>query len=480
MTQKTPETRVYPLTASPDFTEEEIAVTFAMTSRRPEPFDEIAKQVTAQKAADFHEKWVLDYGHASVAEHAIVHLAVENISRVACDVLEDNRLASYTEKSSRYQVMDQGSYHTPRVLGLSSITPKPHQAFQEACNTLFTTYADIVEQAQNYLSTVHPQAGNERQAPYNLRLRRIATDHCRAILPAATLTNVGITANARTLEHAVSKLLSHELMEVRALGKQLASQAREVVPTLLKYAAENPYLKEANNRRHIQYSSNLISKLKEPTRLPIAQLVHHDVEASEKIAAAIIFNSTPSTYAEAWRKATVMHPLDIDELIAQALKEMGPHDTPPREFESVSYTFELLMDYGALREFRRHRIQTQLSKYLTIREGYSIPPVVRDAGLTDVFQRAIENAEQAFLIIERDDPATAQYLVTHAHNQRVLSTMNLRECYHLFKIRTSKLAHFAIREPVNEAMKLAVNVHPNLFKYLQLRDYPEWWPIHNG
>ncbi|MEK7806597.1 MAG: FAD-dependent thymidylate synthase, partial [Chloroflexota bacterium] len=95
--------RVYPLDAH-ELTEEQIAVVFAMTSRRPEPFDEIARQVTQEKAADFHERWVLGYGHASVAEHAVLHLAVENVSRLACDTLEDNRLASYTEKSSRYQV----------------------------------------------------------------------------------------------------------------------------------------------------------------------------------------------------------------------------------------------------------------------------------------------------------------------------------------------------------------------------------------
>ena len=107
--------RVYPLSPR-DLTEEQLAVVFAMTSRRPEAFDEIAKQVSEEKAADFHERWVLGYGHASVAEHAIIHMAVENISRLACDSLEDNRLASYTEKSSRYQVLPQGYYHLPEEL----------------------------------------------------------------------------------------------------------------------------------------------------------------------------------------------------------------------------------------------------------------------------------------------------------------------------------------------------------------------------
>ena len=131
--------RVYPLDAH-DLSEEQIAVTFAMTSRRPEPFDEIARQVSEEKAADFHERWVLGYGHASVAEHAVVHLAVENISRLACDALEDNRLASYTEKSSRYQVMPRDYYHVPEELDGE---PALRRQYVDACRGLFEGYQHV-------------------------------------------------------------------------------------------------------------------------------------------------------------------------------------------------------------------------------------------------------------------------------------------------------------------------------------------------
>ena len=112
--------RVYPLDPR-EVTEEELAVIFAMTSRRPEAFDEIKEMVTAEKAANFHERWVLGYGHASVAEHAIIHLAVENVSRLACDTLEDNRIGSYTEKSSRYQLLERNAFYTPRELDALSL-----------------------------------------------------------------------------------------------------------------------------------------------------------------------------------------------------------------------------------------------------------------------------------------------------------------------------------------------------------------------
>ena len=82
----------------------------------------------------------------------------------------------------------------------------------------------------------------------------------------------------------------------------------------------------------------------------------------------------------------------------------------------------------------------------------------------------VEQAEEAYGQVFEFSPVVAQYLVTHAHYRRVLSKLNLRECYHLFKLRTSELAHFAIREPMIEAMKLAVEAHPGLFQGLQLRD----------
>ena len=82
---------------------ETIAVTFAKTSRSPESFREIAAELTDEKSSEFHEKWVVGYGHSSVAEHAVLHIAVENVSRLAVETLESNRLAAYTEKSTRYQ-----------------------------------------------------------------------------------------------------------------------------------------------------------------------------------------------------------------------------------------------------------------------------------------------------------------------------------------------------------------------------------------
>lgn len=462
--------RVYPLDAR-SLTEEQIAVAFAMTSRRPEPFDEIAEQVSQEKAADFHERWVLGYGHASVAEHAVVHLAVENISRLACDTLEDNRLASYTEKSSRYQVMPADGFHCPEEL---DSRPELRQVYAATVDRLFQAYSRLLAGCMEHLRGVEPQREGERDTAYDLRLRRQATDSCRAVLPAATLTNVGITANARTLEHAISKLLSAGLAEERQLGAELREQGRRITPTLIKYADHNPYL-AADRQRDWQLGFPLDAAAA-PTPVKVS-LAHWDTEAEEKLAAALLFRQLSTDYASAWRQAKEMDTRTRYRLIEDGLKDLGDHDTPLRELELVDYTFELVMDYGAYREFKRHRMQSYFPQPLTVDLGYRMPELIAAAGLAGEFEEAMGQAAAGYRRIAVFSPPAAQYLAAHGHYRRILSKMNLRECYHLFKLRSARQAHEAVREPILEAMRLAVQKHPLLFRHLRLREYPEWWPF---
>ena len=458
--------RIYPLSPR-DLTEEQIAVTFAMTSRSPDAFNEIAARVTAASAADFNERWVVGYGHSSVAEHAVLHLAVENISRLACDALEDNRLASYTEKSSRYQVIDPDDFHIPTEL--DSI-PSLRAEYVAACRALFSSYRQLLDGLQDYLYRTRPRRENERQSAYDLRLRRQATDAARAILPAATLTNVGVTANARTLEHAITKLMSSALCEERAIGAELRQQGRSITPTLVKYADHNPYLAE---RREIAGDAENAPSHDDESRVT---LLDYHRDATRKLAAALLFHDG-GTYSDAMTQADAMTEAQRLDVINAAVRNIGPHDAPPREFELVDYLFEFTFDYGALREFRRHRMQTYLSQPLTVANGYDRPTLVSDAGLQTVFDAAIAQSEAAYHALRGHSPALAQYPVTHAHRQRILSRLSLRECYHLFKLRASRQAHESIRRPVTEAMRQAVAVQPELFRHLRLRDYPDWWPF---
>lgn len=460
--------RTYPLSLR-QMTEEELAVVFAMTSRRPEPFDEIAQIVTAEKAEKFHERWVLGYGHASVAEHAVLHMAIENLSRLSADTLEDNRLSSYTEKSSRYQMFSSDYYHVPSELDAKL---ELRNMFRETCDHLFATYEKLISGVSGFLKHERTRRENETDKAYEFRLRREAIDSCRFILPAATLTNIGMTINARSLEHAISKLLSSSTNEEQDLGAALKKKARKITPTLIKYAEYNEYMATAFGR-----AKNSSEKQIAQTESPIdAKLIHYDVDAEQKVIAALLYRHSNLGYEKALFNSINMSDADRRKLLMDNLSSLGPHDSPGRELEMVDYTFELTMDYGAFREFKRHRMQSYIPQPFSPNLGIFIPPLITDSNLESTFISAVTKAEQGYFKLETELSHVAPYLLTHAHRRRLITKINLRECYHLFKLRTQKQAHFSLRQVMDKALRLVVGVHPELFRHLSLRDIPDWWP----
>lgn len=453
--------RIYPLSPR-DLSPEQLAVVFAMTSRRPEPFDQIAQQVTETKASEFHEKWVLGYGHASVAEHAVLHFAVENISRLACDALEDNRLASYTEKSSRFQVIPPDAFYTPPELDEH---PELKAEFIDACHALFQAYHQMVPACVDYLKGIRPPHSGERESAYALRLRREATDSCRFILPAATLTNVGVTMNARTLEHAITKLLSSDLQEEREIGALLKEQARQITPTLVKYADASPYLQGL--KKLFRDWSTPARPLVEPSST--VRLVYAEPHAEEKVLTALLYERAGRPYGEVAEEVWRLSTDERRAVWAEVLGRLGDFDTPPRALEMATVAFEFVLDYGAYREFKRHRMQTFIPQPLTVGLGYRVPRLVVEAGVGAVFRGAVDIAEKAWERVARWDPRVAQYLVTHAHRRRVVASMNLREAWHIFRLRTGPQAHFSLREAVEQALQLCQKEYPHIFGWFRQR-----------
>ena len=137
----------------------------------------------------------------------------------------------------------------------------------------------------------------------------------------------------------------------------------------------------------------------------------------------------------------------------------------------TDYTFEFMMDYGAYREFKRHRMQSYVAQPLTVDLGYICPPLILESGFQSLFLEAMSVSADVFDRIRSSNmpDRLAEYIVTHAHRRRVLSKMNLRECYHFFKMRTQPQAHFTIQQAATYAMELVEKIHPLLLRYIQVR-----------
>ncbi len=446
---------------------ETIAVAFAKTSRSPESFRDIASELSDEKSAQFHEKWVVGYGHASVAEHAVLHIAFENVSRLAIESIEGNRLASYTEKSTRYQKWGSEDFFIPSELDGHAL----RDDYVDTIRLLFKAYADSLEPVRSLVLERFARRENEGAEAWDRRLRSKYVDVCRFLLPAASLANVGMTANARVLENMIRKMLSHELSEVCEIGEKVKEVAKAETPTLVKYADAVPYLMETCGEFALA-----------PTPVPMGEgliveddwctLISFDKDGEKKVLAAALFRFGEMSYAEALSYVKALKKPAREKLAGSLLGRLGKYDVPLRELEYSTYVFDLVMDQGAYAEFKRHRMMTQTPQRLTTRLGYATPRLITEAGFGSQYEVAMNAAHEMFEKLYAVSPTIAQYVVPNGYNRRVLAEFNLREAFAFCQLRSAANAHFSIRRVAQRMYDEISKVHPLLTKYMKLNDEP--------
>ncbi|HUV15333.1 MAG TPA: FAD-dependent thymidylate synthase [Pelolinea sp.] len=440
---------------------ETIAVAFAKTSRSPQSFEEIASELSEKKSADFHEKWVVGYGHSSVAEHAVLHVAIENISRLAVECLESNRLASYTEKSSRYQVWEREHFHIPQEL----LGHPLESEYIRCCQLLFDHYQLALGKVTEYLKRQHPIRENESERTYQQHLKSAAADACRYFLPAGSLANVGMTINARALEHAIIKMLSHPLMEVREIGREIKAVSQKNVPTLVKYAYENVYLKFFEDSYPPNFGIN--SKKQSVDSSDWFTCVDCYEKGEDLILAALLYRFDQMPFAIALSTIQRLPEPEKKKLAGDLLGRLGDHDIPLRELEYAGISIDILMDQGAYFEFKRHRMMTQTPQILSALNGFAMPSLLVDAGYGEQFKQDMEEISGFYAELQRFFPQAASYIVPNAFNRRVLVQMNLRSALHFIKLRSAPNAHFAIRRVALRMLQEVSDRFPLFTRYFQ-------------
>ncbi len=449
---------------------ETIAVAFAKTSRSPQSFREIAHELSDEKSADFHEKWVVGYGHSSVAEHAVLHIALENVSRLSVECIESNRLASYTEKSSRYQIWDQEHFYVPEELDDIPL----REEYIVLNKHLFRNYQSAIEKVTDHLKIEQPCLENESERAFMQRVRTCSADVCRYYLPASALANVGMTINARALEHAIAKLLSHPLIEVQNIGKEVKFEAQKIVPTLVKYANENAYIKESYS---IFNSYNKREKYSTVEGEDWFKCIDCDADGEERILAALLFRYGNKPFEVVKGGLNSLTQIEKENIAADLFERLGEHDIPLRELELASISFDLILDQGAFFELKRHRMMSQSPQDLNCQLGYAVPSLIKDSGIAELFIADMNSVKEFFEKLYNFNANIASYIVPNAFNRRVLLHMNLRSAYHFIKLRSAPNAHFAIRRV---ALKIADAIkfrYPLFAKYFQPETDESWQSI---
>jgi hypothetical protein len=271
-------------------------------------------------------------------------------------------------------------------------------------------------------------------------------------------------------------MLSHSLAEVRQIGAEVKQVAQAEVPTLVKYAGENPYMLET--RMHLLHSLQSNTAGEPANKSDWCRLINFDPDGENKVLAASAYRFGEMSYAEALDWLHSASEAERLNLVVSLLGNLGEHDTPLRELEYTSYTFELVLDQGGFAEFKRHRMMTQTPQDLTARLGYAVPCLFEQAGFEPNYRCAMQAAADAYEKLADWNPQVAAYVVPNAFNRRVLFSMNLREAFAFCSLRSAPNAHFSMRRVAQRVAAEIRGVHPLLAKYMQLPE-ESWQMVEN-
>jgi thymidylate synthase ThyX len=431
------------------------------------------------RAEQLYERVFGEYGDDSVAQLGGVHLACEQSSNVLSKVLEWGRLMAYLEQSTRYIAYDarleSGHY---RYFRPTDILDSPYGArYVGDMDRVFDTYGALLPEMRAHAAQRFPKEPNDSDFVWRQAIKAKSLDALRGLLPAASLSNIGLYGTGQSYEQLLLRMRGHPLPEARHYADMMLVELRKVIPSFLQRVdvAE----------RGGEWTSYLAGTRTATARLverlwpedaagatsggtgagmadpppPEVALLDFDPDGEEKVLAAACFSHLRCSERQARER---VRRLSHDERVALLAAYVGDRRNrrhrPGRAFERTDYRFELVTDYGAFRDLQRHRMLTIEWQRLGIDLGYDMPDIVGDAGLSDRYTEAIERAEDLYRTLAPRFPEQAMYAVALAHRIRYVMQCNAREAMHLIELRSGPQGHPAYRRVAKDMHRAIAEV----------------------
>lgn len=464
--------------------------------------DEFA--TNANRGSEFYSKILSEYGDDSVAELGEAQVAVEWISNIAAKKIEDQRIGlSYLEKSSRYIPFDKKVGNMYKYYRDEKILESKYaELYIESCDHSFNVYSKSINLMQKYISEIEPiddfmyfdsisksekiftklsddQDIESAKKVYQSTVRSKTLDILRNLLPASTLTNLGITGNGRAFEYLLTRLYSSELDELKDLAHMLNSELDCVIPSFIKRVNE----KHGKSLQSFMINTNKeIAKLTDKylediktdySPMDVRLIDYMDSKDAEvKVVSAILYENAQGQSLHDIIKLVKSFPQSRrNEIILAYTKFRGNRrHRPGRAFEMVEYLFEMFTNFGMFRDLHRHRILTMERQLLSTKHGYDIPKEITDSGMEKDFKDCMYLSCNTYQNIAKTMPVEAQYAVNFAYKYPYFIKINLRELYHVIELRTTAQGHPDYRYICQQIFKKINEIHPLLTRGMKFVD----------
>ena len=353
------------------------------------------------RAADFYERIFVGYGDDSIAQLGGAHVACEWVSNVLTKVLQRPRLGAYLEQSTRYIAYDRPIEGSDRYRYYRDTELGPE--YEAAMDEIFTIYSASIPRVMAWAAERYPAAEGESAKAHERAIKAKALDLLRGLLPAASLSHMGIFATGQTYEQLILHLLAHPLPEARHYGSMILESVQAVMPSFVS-RVQRPdrggewvdYLREREQAGERWAARLGLDRAPgdDGAGGPSVRLTHHDGD-EDLLLAALLFEATG---VDEQTTRAALAELGDDERAALLADLSGARANrrhrPGRGFEALRYRFEIVSDYGAFRDLQRHRMLTCQWQTLTPDLGAGVPHEVDEAGAGDDFRRALDVSHQ--------------------------------------------------------------------------------------
>lgn len=438
------------------------------------------QMIAIKKAQNFYDRILDGYGDDSIGELGGAHLAIENISMLAAKYIEDNRIGgSPLEKSTRYVYFDQkynGEYLFFREPNL--MTSAYRDIYINTCNMLFDTYSKLIPPLTAFMEERFPKDPEISTVAYTAALRAKVLDCLRGLLPAGTLTNMGLYGNGRFFEQMIHKLHSNDLSELQEIGKKAFEELSKVIPSFIRRSDLNHRTHQSfaqffeHMRADLQQVTNQQSDLSGKHSESGVHLISYDADAVAKVTAGLLFPYCSKSLDELREYCKTLPPEEIGKILdaASTARKMRRHKSP-RALENAEFTFEIVADFGVYRDLQRHRQLTQDRQKLTCDFGFCTPVELHNTEMEIEYRNALLKAKDVYDTIARELPEEAQYVVPQAFNIRWYFTLNLRALQWLCELRSSPAGHPQYRYVAQTMAKLVCDQFPEFERFFKFVDY---------
>jgi thymidylate synthase ThyX len=338
--------------------------------------------------------------------------------------------------------------------------------FNAAMDEIFSIYSRGLERATAWAEERWPR-GEEPEGAWKRSIRAKALDLLRGLLPAATLSHVGIFASGQAYEQLLLRLMASPLPEARHFGELILAELKILIPSFVA-RVDRPdrggewisYLEERRESTERWVARLGLDRSPETDR-PMVELVKVD-GAEEDLLVSSLFESASAPETQIRDRVARMDERERAEMLGELIGERrNRRHRPGRGWEAVRYRFEIVSDYGGFRDLQRHRMLTCQWQRLSPDLGAGIPEEVREAGIGSDYEKALELSRTEFArLAEAGLDDAAPYALCLGYRIRYVLDMNAREAMQLIELRSGREGHPTYRAVAQAMHDEIARVHP--------------------